>query len=202
MNRHLLASFPSFVIQPARMLAPAALPSAAFLTAQLTPVVKITALLSCTSISGAPVVITAPGRYRLTRNLVVKSGTAITINSDDVTLDLNGYSISSTARPASGCGVSVVGARRNVTIQNGSIQGPGESNRAQLRGGFLVGVSGGNPGATQLVVREVDVVGASVAGIALNQASPSTLVERCRVRACAGTPIIARTVRECVAGEA
>lgn len=195
MNRQLLASFPSFLLQPVRALERA---PQSVLHTQLTPVVKITALLSCTSISGAPVIITAPGRYRLTRDLLVKSGTAITINSDDVTLDLNGYSIASNARPGSGSGVAIVGARRNVTIQNGSIRGAEDKGRqGQVRGGFLVGVSGGNPSASQLVVRDLEVVGTSVAGIALNQASPTTLVERCRVRECGGTAIMARTVRDC-----
>src|SRR4051812_33502403 len=87
MNQSLLASFPAYVLQPAESLAPQNrnLPAA---TGQLTPMVKITALLTCTPIAGAPVVITAPGRYRLMRNLAVSSGTVITIQADDVTLDL------------------------------------------------------------------------------------------------------------------
>ena len=43
---------------------------------------------------GLPVSITEPGNYRLTGNLDVdEATTAVSINSDNVTLDLNGFSI-------------------------------------------------------------------------------------------------------------
>src|SRR5512135_3570305 len=48
-------------------------------------------------ISSAPYIISTPGNYFLTQNLTVNSGTTITIsNISGVTLDLNGFTISST----------------------------------------------------------------------------------------------------------
>ena len=48
--------------------------------------------------------ITAPGSYYLTGNLAISSGNAITIAANNVALDLNGFTISSTASPAGGTG--------------------------------------------------------------------------------------------------
>lgn len=185
MNQSLRASFPAYTLPPAAGSAPAASP-------QLTPMVKITALLSCTPIAGAPVVITAPGRYRLSRNLAVTGGNAITIQSDDVTLDLAGFVISSSAQPANGTAITIAGPRRNVTVRNGAIRGLGGAQRC----GFLFGISGGNPGSSQIRIADVEVAGMGVAGIALSAASASTLVERCRVRDCS-VGIVARTIRDC-----
>lgn len=186
----LLASFPAYLLQPAK-----GAPAKRAPLSSITPMVKITALLSCTSISGAPVVITAPGRYRLTRDLAVNGGTVITIQSDDVTLDLAGFTISSAARPAAGAAITIVGPRRNVTIRNGVIRSAVPS--GPLKGGFLFGVSGGNPSAQNIVVRDLEVTGMGVAGIALSTASASSVVERCRVQDCGGVPIVASHVTDC-----
>src|ERR1039458_3298480 len=48
-----------------------------------------------TPISSVPYTISAPGSYYLTGNLAVSSGTAITIAANQVTLDLNGFTLSS-----------------------------------------------------------------------------------------------------------
>src|SRR5262249_6913940 len=45
----------------------------------------------------APGALTAPGRYQVTGNLAVGGGSVLTIASDDVDLDLNGFTLSSTA---------------------------------------------------------------------------------------------------------
>src|ERR1700674_2893120 len=55
-----------------------------------------------TPISFAPFIITQPGSYYLTTNLTVPSGDAIDIATNRVTLDLNGFTIPSTANPAGG----------------------------------------------------------------------------------------------------
>lgn len=200
MNRSLLASFPAYTLQPAPAVTLDSRRSPTPLSAQLTPVVRITALLSCTPISGAPVAINSPGRYRLTRDLAVKGGTAITIQSSDVTLDLNGFTISSSARPAFGSAISIVGARRNVTIRNGKIRNTTpNANEPAGPMGFLFGVSGGNPAATQLIVQDLEVTGMSLGGIVLSQGSPSTIVERCVVQECPGIGILASMVRDCTA---
>jgi Right handed beta helix region len=62
-----------------------------------------------------PIRITEPGNYRLNTNLVgITPNTVISIESSDVTLDLNGFSIS-------GGGPGIVGSGRNIAISNGSV---------------------------------------------------------------------------------
>src|SRR5438067_13816044 len=48
------------------------------------------------------VMISQPGSYYLTHNLIVSSGNAIDITTNQVTLDLNGFTISSTPVSAAG----------------------------------------------------------------------------------------------------
>jgi hypothetical protein len=87
---------------------------------------------------GFPVILDSPGSYRLTTSLVVPDAetAGIFINADDVTLDLNGFSISGptsctggfpplTCSPTgNGDGVWTIGSR--TTITNGSIVGMGQ----------------------------------------------------------------------------
>jgi hypothetical protein len=85
---------------------------------------------------GFPVGISESGSYRLTGNLVVPGGTgapnldAILIVADDVTLDLNGFTLSCRrntlpATPCSsvaGTGRGILMAGQNIRIQNGTIR--------------------------------------------------------------------------------
>lgn len=85
---------------------------------------------------GSPIEITQPGSYMLTSNLSVNvNTTAISIETDDVTLDLNGFTISGPVvctddRPTT-CNQSGIGNgidardRSNVTIRNGVVRGMG-----------------------------------------------------------------------------
>ena len=58
------------------------------------------------------VTISASGSYYLTTNINVATGDAITITADNVTLDLNGFTISSTAPvPGSGTAILLSGGR-------------------------------------------------------------------------------------------
>src|SRR6516164_9677521 len=77
-----------------------------------------------TPISSAPFTISQPGSYYLTTNLTVNSGDAIIIATSGVTLDLNGFTISSTVSNAAGTGILLnSGSLRNITIANGFVQG-------------------------------------------------------------------------------
>src|SRR5215469_3859729 len=58
-----------------------------------------------TPISSAPFTITNPGSYYLTTNVTVGGGDAIIIAARGVTLDLKGFTISSTAPNATGTGI-------------------------------------------------------------------------------------------------
>src|ERR1017187_8409666 len=73
-----------------------------------------------TPISSVPYTISAPGSYYLTGNLAVSSGTAITITASQVTLDLNGFTLSSTEATPTGTGILLeVGGNSDITIRNG-----------------------------------------------------------------------------------
>jgi hypothetical protein len=77
-----------------------------------------------------PIQITEPGNYRLNTNFVGAgpTSTVISIESSDVTLDLNGFSIS-------GPNAGIRGSGRNIAISNGSIS---------VGDGQAVGLSGSN----------------------------------------------------------
>ena len=79
-----------------------------------------------TAIGSVPFTISVPGRYFLASNLiyVLTTGAAITINADEVILDLNGTSLHGPGVSNSAIGV-LVPSRHSVTIQNGDIDGFG-----------------------------------------------------------------------------
>src|SRR2546423_8828466 len=52
--------------------------------------------------SSLPLTISSAGSFYLTQNLTVSSGNAITISASDVSIDLNGFAINSTAPTAAG----------------------------------------------------------------------------------------------------
>jgi hypothetical protein len=76
-----------------------------------------------TPISSVPYTISAPGSYYLTGNLAVSSGTAITITTNQVTLDLNGFTLSSTEATPTGMDILLTGGNSDITIRNGHITG-------------------------------------------------------------------------------
>ena len=92
------------------------------------------------SVKGGPVPITAcgtiitePGKYRLTTDLLGCGVNGITIHSSDVTLHLGGHTISHAGGP-SGTGLAV------LNVSNVSIHGPGSIENFPL-GGEFAGVS-------------------------------------------------------------
>jgi hypothetical protein len=87
-----------------------------------------------------PLVISQPGSYRLKSNITVADAntTAISITVDNVTLDLNGYSIigptlCSGGLPVTSCSPSGTGngidgsANGDITVINGTVRGMGRS---------------------------------------------------------------------------
>lgn len=90
-----------------------------------------------------PLVITRPGVYVLTRDIVVPSGDAITISASGVTLDLNGRNVS-TGTAGNGRGVFVTGAT-GVTVKNGKI------------GAFAVDVQADN--SANVTMKDLQIVG-------------------------------------------
>ena len=82
--------------------------------------------IDCTAITSLPYTITAQGVYCFTGNLSTSmaSGNAITINTNNVTLDLNGFKLGGLgAGDGTGTLGIYAGQKRNITIKNGIVRG-------------------------------------------------------------------------------
>ena len=147
-----------------------------------------------TPISSAPFTINAPGSYYLTNNLTVSTGNAITINASGVTLDLNGFAISSTA--SSPTGVALIVSGNNVVIRNGSVNSGVTVTGGTFSGtGFVNGVSSSG---SDLHVIGLGVYGTLGTAIFLG-GSNSSIVESCTVNIAGSNGIYASVVRDCSA---
>ena len=152
-----------------------------------------------------PITISQAGSYYLTGNITIASGNAITIAASGVTLDLMGFTISSTANPAAGTAIVMSGGIRNVTILNGSILGAVTYNFGSYAGaGFQNGIY--NPGFAVAYPANSRVSGVSVAGCSGNgivfavfSERDSNVVDHCAVRTVGGIGIQAGSVSDCVA---
>jgi len=109
---------------------------------------------------GFPYTISASGSYRLTGNLTVPAGTnRINVTPSNVTIDLNGFSITGPGdSSASGIGINA-SAAADARVENGMVTG------------FLLGVGVGNFG----IVRKAQA-DANRAGI---DGGASTVIEAC-----------------------
>jgi parallel beta-helix repeat protein len=67
--------------------------------------------------------IDSPGSYYVTTNLTGISGHGIFVASDNVTIDLNGFTLQ--GMPGSLSGVHIGGSRTNIVVRNGTIMGWG-----------------------------------------------------------------------------
>ena len=179
-------------------------PSGAFLGGAPAPTMKsldqIEARTPLGAVGGsfAAISIDSPGSYVLLGNLSVRAGDGITINSDNVTLDLNGFTISSSANPASGTAVLFPSSRHNIVIRNGHIGGAGAVDPAT--GGFSgAGFSKGIFSTGTLdnsLVSEITLSGLALYGIYLDSGST---VDRCVVVSCYGIGIVGQAVTNCSA---
>ena len=141
--------------------------------------------------AGFPIIICQAGSYRLSGHLSVPdAGTnSIDITADNVTLDLNGFTLSGpvTCTPFSiplhctgtgkGIGIMASGSRKNITVRNGTVRGMGSSGIQ-----FSTTVGG--------VVEDMHVEssgGSMGAGIVMDIGT----VTRCTVTANAGSGIVA-----------
>ena len=69
-----------------------------------------------------PIIIDQPGSYVLTSNIVVSTAAnGIEINSDDVTLDLNGHAVIGPGWNGNGTGITASN-RNNIAIMNGTVR--------------------------------------------------------------------------------
>lgn len=155
---------------------------------------------SRTPISSLPSTISASGSYYLTGNLSLNGGTAITISADDVTLDLNGFTISSTSVTANGSAINFSGTRRGVRIRNGAIRGTTTvAGGVFTAGGFVEGIINSSDTAANLVVEDVRVSGVANNGIRLATPAASSIGQafRCAVSICSGRGLSAGLVQGC-----
>ena len=151
-----------------------------------------------TPISSLPYTITNSGSYYLTGSFVVAGGVALNIAADGVTLDLRGFTITSTNDPAGGFGIQISGTRRNIDIRNGHLQGGGTNIGGTFSGpGFLQGITFTGGGPQNVRVTGVNVSSCQTRGISLG-AEYSTVVSQCTVRTVGTEGITAGIVSDSV----
>jgi hypothetical protein len=160
--------------------------------------------------SGA-VTISKPGSYYLTTNISVSGGAvtnAITIATNNVTLDLNGFGITSTSSSPAGAGIFITGSPTNITILNGFIlSGVTEVGGVYSGYGFDSGIemfldlNNTNTFGQPLNVRVfgVSVSGCLTYGIFVGGLSAS--VESCNVHTAGSYGIYASIVKNSVAAD-
>ena len=146
------------------------------------------------------VTISQPGSYYLTANLTVSTGDGIDINTNDVTLDLNGFTIRSTAASATGTGILLNNGWTDITIGNGHIRGGGTNNSSGVfsGGGFTYGIKTSGAVPENVQVSRISVSGCRFDGISLSGQN-STVVEACTVRTVGGFGILGSTINSCSA---
>lgn len=115
---------------------------------------------------GTSYVISQPGAYHLAGKLVMtdRNASAIRIEAEDVTLDLNGHTVTF-ADGAGGSGHGILASRGNVEVRNGAVvETPS------------VGVFGSSSG-----FRVIDVRVSAAGGTGINVTGFGAVVERCTV---------------------
>ena len=140
------------------------------------------------------VTISTPGSYYLTANISITNGSAITITANQVTLDLNGFTLSSTEASPTGTGILLAGGNVNITILNGHIKGGVTYSGGNYTGsGFANGIyySGFIP--ANIRVSGVSVSGCLLYGIYLGTGN-STVVESCTAQTIGSYGIYANSV--------
>ena len=136
-----------------------------------------------------PYTISTRGSYYLTANLAVTAGNAIVISASNVTLDLNGFTISSSASPAGGTAIAPGAFLTDIAILNGHIAGS-----------FQHGIrfSGAISQLKNVRVEGMSVSGCSGDGINLSNFS-SVVIDRCTVQQAGANGIVGGSVNNSVA---
>ena len=146
------------------------------------------------------ITVSQPGSYYLTHNLTVSTGDAVDINANGVRLDLNGFTISSTAASASGNAILLSSGLKNISIANGFIQGGVTNGGSGVYNGsgFASGINYSGNVPTNVFVSKVLVSGCLTYGINL-AGQNSSVVESCTVQTVGNTGISASTVKSSTA---
>ncbi len=165
--------------------------------------------------AGPAFTISAPGSYVLTGNIAVTSGDAIRITASSVTLDLNGFTISSNSSGLSGAAINIDPGATSLTdvhVKNGHVRGNTVYTSSWLDGGFEWGVKAAPSTTSAISLSELRITRCG-SGIAI----PSAKVDRCAVESihhygiqandvtnsvverCGETGILASKVSDCTA---
>ena len=75
-----------------------------------------------TNIIKLPLTINASGYYYLTGNLTYTGGAGITVDADNVTIDLMGFVLTGASTGGAGYGI-FLGTKQNVEVRNGTVTG-------------------------------------------------------------------------------
>jgi hypothetical protein len=154
-----------------------------------------------TPISSAPFTISAPGSYYLTTNLTINSGDGIAIATNGVTLDLNGFSISSTAASAAGYAIKLNSGIRDISIYNGHIVSGVTNDGGVYNGpGFAHGINYSGAVPVNVLVARMTVSGCLNNGIQIGN-DESTLAENCMVETVGSSGVVAYTIKQCIASD-
>ena len=149
-------------------------------------------------IGSAPFTINTSGAYYLTANLTVAAGNAVTITASGVSLDLNGFTISSTAGSATGSAIQLSGGPRNIAIGNGFIQSGVTLSGGVFSGsGFANGIDYIAGAPANVRVSNLSVTGVLLSGVYLLNA-PSSVIESCNVNTAGNIGLVAQLVRDSV----
>jgi len=151
-----------------------------------------------TPISSAPFTITQSGSYYLATNIVCTVSNAIVIATNGVTLDLNGFTISSTVPNAVNGGSAILlgNVISDITIQNGHIRGGVvDAGGVYSGGGFSYGIYYSGNAPRNVLVSHLTVSGCLSSGIYLDS-DDSTVVESCIIQTVGGYGIFASEVKQ------
>lgn len=146
--------------------------------------------------AGPAFVISAPGSYVLTGNVTVSSGNGINITSSDVTLDLNGFTIASTAATlGDGYGIGIAGPGfiplNGVRVLNGHIKSGTTYNGVWVTAGFHTGIKAQAVGSG--AISNMDVEGCKSYGI--SDDGNQMLIDHCTVASCSAYGIVGGIIR-------
>lgn len=134
-----------------------------------------------TPVSGPHFTITEPGSYYFTGNVTVTDGPGIVINANNVTLDLNGFTLACSASSALPfvAGIQAYSVEANLTITNGNISSNTVVTDSVItESGWHHGLYAGNLKTIQ--IRSLNITGVSGYGIH----AISSIVTQCSVSNC------------------
>ena len=122
-----------------------------------------------TIISSLPYTISQPGSYYFTGNLefTAASGNAITVSASNVTIDLMGFTLSSTAN-VTGSGIRISDGLKNIAVTNGVITGTTTVTGEEwtvVGGGFQNGVDASAISATSCRFANLSISGCRYIGL-------------------------------------